>query len=375
MLTISIQRHFGNLEDPRVLKKERHSLFAIITIAICAVICGADTWVDIEEFGKSKEEWFKTFLDIENGIPSHDTLGRVFSIIDAEEFSSCFVSWVQEIIEQTQGQVVAIDGKTVRRSHNQAIGKDAIHIVSAWATANGVVLGQRKVDGKSNEITAIPPLLDMLVLKGCIVTIDAIGAQKSIVKKITDKEADYVIALKENQKTLYREVQDTYEQAEKSQYREIEHTSHQTVEKDHGRIEKRECITITDSDYLKYLNPSKIWKNLRSISMVKSERIVRGKSSTEIRYYISSLTSAEKIAHAVRAHWGIENKLHWTLDVIFNEDQSRVRTGHADHNLSVLRRIALNLIKQNSSKGSVKTKRFRAALNQSFMLELLSHSL
>lgn len=372
MLTLTIIKHFADLEDPRILKKERHNLLSIIVIALCAVVGGADTWVDIEEFGNSRMNWFSTFLELPNGIPSHDTFGRVFAILDAEAFSSCFVSWVQELITETKGQVIAIDGKTLRRSHNGAVGKEAIHMVSAWATANGVVLGQYKVDEKSNEITAIPALLNLLDISGCTITVDAIGAQKEIVKEIVDKKADYVIGLKENQKTLYKAVKDTYQEARDTKWKGIEHDSYETMEKDHGRVEKRTYTTITDQEYMGYFNQNKEWKGLKSVCIVESERTVKRKTSTEVRYYLSSKKGAKQVAEAVRGHWGIENSLHWILDIAFREDESRVRIGHADHNFAILRHIALNLIKQNKSKGSVKTKRLRAGWNHEFLLQLLS---
>lgn len=370
---LTITKHFVDLEDPRILKKERHSLLSIIVIAICAVICGADTWVDIEEFGIARIDWFQSFLELPNGIPSHDTFGRVFSVLNADEFGACFLSWVQELVKQTHGQIIPIDGKTVRRSHNAGAGKGAIHMVSAWACTNRVVLGQYKVDEKSNEITAIPALLKLLSIEGSTITIDAMGAQKEIVKQITSQKADYVIGLKENQKSLYEAVADTYTQSKAVGFKNIDHTSYETREKDHGRIEKRTYYAITDADHIDYLNPTGEWANLRSIGIVESSRTIKGHTSAEVRYYLMSSTKgAIELARAVRGHWAIENSLHWVLDIAFREDESRVRIGHADENFSTLRRIALNLIRQQPDKGSVKTKRHRAAWNQAYLLQLLS---
>ena len=370
---ISITKHFADLEDPRVLRTQRHSLLSIIVLAVCAVICGADTWVDIEEFGKTKLTWFQTWLYLPNGIPSHDTFGRVFALINPSQFQQHFLSWVQELIVFTKGQIIALDGKTLRRSHDQSAGKDAIHIISAWATTNRVVLGQLKTDAKSNEITAIPELLSLLDIADCTITIDAIGAQTAITKQIISQKADYVIALKENQKTLYEGVKEAFTEAGKNTRWTVQYDTYETMEKGHGRIETRKYSVITDTAYLKYLNPDGVWARLSGIGMVEAERIVNGKATKEMRYYLLSSTKGAKVfADAVRRHWGIENQLHWVLDIAFREDESRIRKGGADQNFAVLRHIALNLIRQETGKGSVKTKRLKAGWDESYLLKVLT---
>lgn len=369
--TLTIVRHFGTLEDPRVLRQQRHPLISIIVLAVAGVICHCDSWVEIEEFAKTKETFFKTFLSLPNGIPSHDTFGRVFSVLDAKAFQDCFVAWVKGLIALSKGRVVSIDGKTVRRSHNQSIGKDAIHMVSAWVSENSVVLGAVKTEAKSNEITAIPELLRLLLLDGCIVTIDAMGCQKKIVSEIVKKNADYCIAVKENQKTLYDGIKDSFKGTAYIKERE----TYETLEKGHGRIEKRVYTVITDQEYLTYLNPDGSWKKLNSIGHVVATRTIKGITSQENRYYILSITQAQQFAHAVRNHWGIENSLHWVLDVDFKEDQCRIRSGYADQNMAVLRHMAINLIKQNKTKGSIKTKRLKSGWDENFLVQVLTPSL
>ena len=365
---------FSELDDPRAARGKRHALLDIITITICAVICGADGWADVELFGKCKYGWLKRFLKLSNGIPSHDTFGRVFARLDARQFQRCFTTWVRAVSELTQGQVIAIDGKTLRRSHDTRAAKAAIHMVSAWAQANSLVLGQTRVDARSNEITAIPQLLKLLEVSGCIVTIDAMGCQKEIARTIIAQGADYVLALKSNQSQLHQDVKDTFHLARQTGFAEIAHDFHETVEKGHGRIEKRRCWTISEPDYLHYLNEGGQWHNLTSIGMVEAERWGAANTSVETRWYISSLTGdAAALLAATRGHWGIENSLHWVLDLSFREDESRVRSGNAAENLAVIRHLALNLLKQDQTiNASIRAKRKRAAWDSDYLLAVIS---
>ncbi len=366
---LTIVEQFSSLEDPRDIKAKKHQLLSIIVLAVAGVICGAESWVEIEEFGKTKETFFRDWLPLENGIPSHDTFGRVFAMLDAKAFQEHFVAWVKQLVTANAGNVVAIDGKTVRRSHDKAIGKDAINMVSAWAQDNRLVLGQVKTEEKSNEITAIPELLRLLLLDGCIVTIDAMGCQKEIINTIVERKADYAIAVKENQKTLYESIKDSFAEAIPD---DVAHESYETIEKGHGRIEKRTYSIITEESYLDYVNPRHAWTKLNGIGMVKAERTIKGVKSQEQRYYITSIQRAKVFAHAVRNHWGIENSLHWVLDTSFHEDQCRIRSGYADQNFAVLRHIALNLIRQHQGKGSVKTKRLKSGWDDQFLLAVLT---
>jgi predicted transposase YbfD/YdcC len=363
-MSLSIKEAFSSLEDPRVERNKRHDLQDIIVLSICGITSGAEGWEAIEAFGKEKETWLREWLELENGIPSHDCIARVISRIPTKQMSGCFIKWTQSISEITQGEIVSVDGKTARHSFNSKDKLAAIHMVSAWANQARISLGQVKTAEKSNEITAIPELLKMLELKGCIVTIDAMGCQTEIAEKIVEKQADYVLAVKANQKHLHEAVMDYFEEAiangnaklcQMQQYKE--------VDAGHGRIEIRRCYLSTCLDTLP--NPSR-WAGIKSIGMVESERHINGKTSIERRHFISTLTQVKSFGAAVRKHWEIENSLHWVLDVTFREDESRIRTGFAHANFNIFRQLAINLLKRESSHSSIKRKRFKATLSDAF---------
>ena len=365
----SLRGHFSVLEDPRDGTKRRHLLIDMIVIAIAATLGGADGWVQIAQFGREKEAWLRRFLELPNGIPSHDTFGRVFSLLQPEAFEQCFRAWVASIRTVIPGEIIAIDGKTLRRSHDRAKGLSALHLVSAWASANEVVLGQVATEAKSNEITAIPALLELLVLKGCIVTIDAMGCQTKIAEQIIAQGGDYVLALKGNQETLAAEVEEAFIDADARHYAGMETDFLETVERGHGRLETRRYRTLSD---LSGVSRHPLWKAMNMIGMVESTREINGRCSTETRYFIGSIgTDARTFAGAVRQHWGIENKLHWGLDVSFREDECRVRDTRARENLAVLRHIAMTRLKQDPAKLGIKSKRLKAGWSESYLEDLL----
>lgn len=376
---LSLIEQFKDLPDPRVDRTKDHDLIDVLVIAVCALLCGAESFNDMEDFGEAKQEWFKTFLGLRNGIPSHDTFNRVFAALDPKQFLDCFLRWTQTLRQALAQEIVAIDGKALRRALNKK--ENPKYVVSAWAESNNLVLGQLKVEEKSNEITAVPQLLRVLELAGCIVTIDAMGCQKKIAQEIIEADADYVLALKGNQETVHQEVKSfldsTLEEKkiqrpkgaevpkEVAALKEIE-----IVEKDHGRFEIRRYY---QSDYLDWFADRGKWEGLRSVGMVESIREIDGKATLERRYYLSSLKlDVETFARAVRGHWGVENKLHWVMDVCFREDQSRARAGYAAENLATLRRLALNLLKrEKTKKRGIKGKQLNASWDHAYLLKLL----
>ncbi|MEO7019884.1 MAG: ISAs1 family transposase [Ktedonobacteraceae bacterium] len=358
---------FRQVEDLRMERTKRHRLGDSIILAIC----GAEGWVEIVECGKAKQAWFTKLLDLLNGIPSHDTFGRVFALIDPKQFEARFVQWVQGISKTVKG-VIVIDGKTLRRSHDHASEKKALHMVSAWAVENRLVLAQIATEEKSNEITTIPVLLRQLALAGCIVTIDATGTQTKIAEQIIEQESDCALALKDNQGNLSDEVKATFALAEKDGFADHHWESDRRVEKGHGRLEMREYWTLSDPEILAYLDPEGKWKGLRGIEVVRAEGRMEHKTTKETRSFLLSFSSVKTFATAVRSHWGIENSLHWVLDVAIREDESRVRTRHADENLAVLRHISLNFLRQEkSSRVGIHAKRLKARWNNDYLLRIL----
>ena len=360
-----LTKHINCIKDPRN-HNTRHLLHDILLIALCAIISGADSWTQVAEYGRSKQTWFSQFLALPNGIPSHDTFGRVFAMLDPKGFEKFFSRWVQDLANSIKGQNVCIDGKTVRGSHDKANAKAAIHMVSAWAADVGIVLGQITTDAKSNEITAIPELIKSLTLENAVVTIDAMGCQKKIARTIIDEKADYVIQVKDNQKNLHEDIALFFQAPDNAPMDCVE-----TVDADHGRIETRRYVTAGDIDWLE---GKTLWAGIKSIAMVTRERDINGTVSKENAYFISSLQShAATIAKAIRSHWSIENSLHWCLDISFREDHCRVRKDHAPENLAILRHMALNLLKREKSlKGGIQTKRLKAAWDHSYLMKILS---
>ena len=362
---------FENLADPRMERTKRHSLLDIIILAVCATLGNADGWADIERFGKAKLDFFRTFLELPNGIPSHDTFGRVFALLDPAPLMACIQQWLDALATAVAEEIVAIDGKTLRGSFDTAAGKNPLHLVSAWACEARLTLGQVAVDAKSNEITAIPVLLELLDIKNCIVTIDAMGCQKEIAAKIRAREADYVLAVKDNQPSLHQAVHEAFMAHAEEDFTDPTLKRIKTVERSHGRDETREYF-IAEAPAA--LVRDKEWSGMRSIGMVSRTRVINGLEQDEIVYYISSLSpKVKRFAKAVRAHWGIENRLHWSLDVTFAEDKSRVRKDHSPLNLDMLRRLALSILRKDTSiKDSLRGKRLRAGWDEEVLLTILT---
>jgi len=362
----AVQKYFRKLKDPRLDRRKLHLLLDIVVIAICGVICGADDWQQVETFGRNRLDWLKRFLRLPNGIPSHDTFERVFDRLDPQAFQTCFRAWMQALHEAMGLSQIAIDGKTLCGS---ARGKlKGLHLVSAWATANGVSLGQVAVDAKSNEIPAIPQLLELLDVHGALVSVDAMGCQKEIAATIVDGGGDYLLTVKNNQPTLFAEIEDSFEKALENDFAGVEHDSYQTEDRGHGREEKRIYTILVDPDF-----PSKAdWPKLRVIGMCHHECLRDGKQTLETRFFIGSRKASARVyGKALRNHWGIENGLHWQLDVTFGEDRNRVSKRHGAENLALVRRLTLSLLKQHPDKRSIACKRLQAALNPAFLEEVL----
>jgi predicted transposase YbfD/YdcC len=370
-LTASIVEYFASIPDPRVDRTKQHPLLDILILSLCAVVCGADSFTDIERFGRAKEAWLRTFLDLPSGIPSHDTLGRVFAALNPAALAEAFRQWVAAVARLTKGEVVAIDGKTLRRSFREAGSKSFVHMVSAFATSNQVVLAQVKTDEKSNEITAIPRLLQLLAVKGCLVTIDAMGCQKDIAASIIDAGADYLLGVKDNQPTLKAEIAAIFEHTRRDP-KGFDLDFHETHNEGHGRTEARRCWT---TGLVESLSQQREWRNLNSLVMVEVDRTVGEHTSTEQRYFICSQVklSAKSALNSSRRHWGIENEVHWVLDVAFREDDCRIRAGSAAENFAVMRHLSLNLLKAvKGAKGGVRARRLQAGWDNDFLLKVLA---
>lgn len=375
MKETTISKIFCNLTDPRNRASVRHPLINILTIAICGIISGCDNFNTIEEYGKSKIKWFRKFLDLKHGIPSHDTFNDVLNRLNPTEFNAAFTRWVTEISQNKEG-VIALDGKVMRGTLDKASGMSATHLVSAWSVENNFCLGQVKVADKSNEITAIPILLELLDIEGATVTTDAMGCQFKIGEQIVQKNADYVLGLKGNQGEFFDDVKLFLDSHLETQFTRVAHSVNRSVDADHGRIESREVWLTSDVNWLVERHPR--WSSVQSIAVVCSAREVNGERSDEQHYYISSHKDkdAEFIAAAIRNHWHIENKLHWQLDVSFNEDKNRMRSGYAAQNISLINKIALNLLKnEKTAKVGVKGKRLKAGWDNAYMMKVLTAGL
>ena len=371
-LSATFLRHFASLKDPRLKNhNHRHYLTDILAITVLGTICGADGWVEIVDFARAKKEWLKTFLKLPNGIPSHDTFGRVFSLLDPQMFFECFLEWVQSLNLSLSNEVIAFDGKTLRGSHNRKKGKQPLHLVSAWASNQQILLGQIKTEDKSNEITAIPQLLKMIDVKDAIVTIDAMGCQKKIAKQIIKQGGNYVLSLKDNQPTLRQDVASIFAKGTERQFKKMLHRRVRKKDHGHGRIDTRVYTLISAREELEF---KRRWPGLSGIGKIESTRNINNVIETEVRYFLTSL-SYEKIddfARAARQHWGVENNLHWSLDVSFKEDLSRIRIGYAAENLATVRRIALNLVKhEKTRKAGIACSRKRAGWDNEYLMKVL----
>lgn len=373
----SLLEHFASLEDPRVDRTRLHPLLSIVAIAVCAVIAGAQSWNDVEEFGQASEDFFADFLHLPEGIPSHDTFNRVFAAINPLQFRECFLGWMRAVASVLPAQVIAMDGKVLRGSRDSWAGREPIHMVSAWAAENRLVLASVKVDAKSNEITALPELLRALAISGCIVTIDAMGCQRGIASQIVDQGADYVLALKGNQGTLQEDVVSSFAEAAASEFADTIHDHAESLNKGHGRIEVRRSWVISDPAVITWINTHHKWPHLAAIGLIQAERRIGEKVESESRYYILSRTlPAAEFAQAVRSHWGIENGVHWVLDVAFGEDASRIRARHAAENFATLRHIALNALRRHPTRtkgSSIRTRRLVAGWDKEYLRRLLTN--
>ena len=367
---ITLLDHFAKLTDPRIDRTKEHKLIDILAIAICGMLCGADNWVAMEQYGNAKQEWLKQFLELPNGIPSHDTISRLFARLDPKEFEQCFQDWVKTISELIPGEVISIDGKTVKHSGSKTKNQKPIHVVNAWASKQRLVLGQTKVNDKSNEITAIPELIKVLELSGCLVTIDAMGTQTAIAQLIRDKDADYCLALKGNHQYLHERVIQLFEQAEAIDWSGVKHDFHRTISKGHGRTEIRRYWTMPVTEL--FFDPDQ-WVGLQSIGLVESVRKMESQTTIAKRYYLNSFDSdAQLLADAVRSHWGVENNLHWVLDVAFSEDDCPVHSQNAPENLAQLRKMSLNLLSgEKTAKIGVANKRLKAAWDNNYLAKIL----
>ncbi|MBK1720398.1 ISAs1 family transposase [Thiocystis violacea] len=368
-MSASFLEHFAPLQDPRMERNQRHALLDIVLLVVCAVVSGADGWEAIEEFGREKLDWLRAFARFANGVPSHDCIANVVSRLTPKGFGECFRSWTQAVAESSGGQVVAVDGKRARGSRDRRRGRSALHMVSAWACSNRLVLGQEATEEKSNEITAIPKRLEFLELTGCIVTIDAMGCQRAIAAQIIAQGGDSVLGLKGNQSALQERVEDVFDVAAKADFSAVGHDFHQEIDKDHGRLEVRRDWVTED---LRTVPDTPVWTGLRSIGMVERHCTIGTTETVERRYFINSIPAqAARFANAVRGHWGVENRLHWRLDVIFGDDASRLRKGNAPAIMTTIRHLCLNLFEQEPSKLRLSQKRRKAAWNDDYRAKVV----